>query len=187
MFAKYLVSGAVTGLLLSATVGLAPAAAQDTAILADSGFIRMAGSLGLLQEKLGKLARQKASNETVKDFGKDMEAEYSKVNEELADAAKQAAFPKPVMLREHQQQFDNFYRKGGSSFDKDYLALTVQYQDQEVQLYEQEAKGGRVASLKQLAASKVVAAQQRLSQSKRAAGAVGADVTASTAEGKQGS
>ena len=95
MFAKFLVSGAVTGLLLSATVGLAPAAAQDPALVSDSSFIRMAGSLGLLQQKLGKLAQERASSEVVKDFGKEMEADYSKVNEELAAAAKQAASRRP--------------------------------------------------------------------------------------------
>jgi len=186
MFAKFLISGAVTGLLLSATVGLAPAAAQDPALVSDSSFIRMAGSLGLLQQKLGKLAQDRAASEAVKDFGKEMEADYSKVNEELAAAAKQAAFPSPILLREHKQQFDRFYRKSGSSFDKDYMAQTVKYQDEEVRLYEQQAKGGRVASLKQLAESKLPTVQQRLAQSRQAAGAVGADVTASTAEAKQG-
>jgi putative membrane protein len=187
MFARYLIPGAAMGLLLSATVGLAPAAAQEPAIVADSGFIRMAGSLGLLQEKLGKLAQDRASNEAVKSFGKQMETDYSKVNEELAAAAKASAFPKPVLLREHKQQFDNFYRKNGASFDKDYMARTVAYQDEEVRLYEQEAKGGRVASLKQLATDKLATVQQRLGQTKQAAGAVGADVTAaSTAEAKPG-
>jgi putative membrane protein len=184
MFAKFLVSGAVTGLLLSGAVGVAPAAAQDAAIVADSGFIRMAGSLGLLQQKLGKLAQDRASSEAVKSFGKEMETDYSKVNEELASAAKQAAFPKPVLLREHKQQFDNFYRKSGAAFDKDYMAQTVQYQDQEVRLYEQEAKAGRVASLKQMATGKLATVQQRLAQTKQAAGVVGADETASTAEAK---
>jgi putative membrane protein len=186
MFAKYLIPGAAMGLLLSAAVGLAPAAAQD-AIVADSGFIRMAGSLGLLQQKLGKLAQDRASSEAVKSFGKEMETDYSKVNEELATAAKSAAFPKPVLLREHKQQFDNFYRKSGASFDKDYMAQTVQFQDQEVRLYEQEARAGRVASLKELATSKLATVQQRLAQSKQAAGAVGADETASTAEAKPAS
>ena len=123
----------------------------------------------------------------VKDFGKEMETDYSKVNEELATAAKQAAFPAPILVREHKQQFDRFYRMSGSSFDKDYMAQTVKYQDEEVRIYEQQAKGGRVASLKQLAGSRLPTLQHQLTQTKQAAGSVGADVTASTAEAKQGS
>ena len=54
MIVKLLAPAAVTGLLLSATVGAAPAAAQQVGLAADSSFIQMAGSLGLLQVKLGK-------------------------------------------------------------------------------------------------------------------------------------
>ena len=186
MFAKFLVSGAVTGLLLSATVGLAPAAAQGPALVADSTFILTVGSLGLLQQKLGKLAQERGSSEVVKDFGKEMEADYSKVNKELAGAAKQAAYPSPILFREHKQQFDRFYRMKGSSFDKYYMAQTVKYQDEEVRAYQQEAKGEQVASLKALASSSLPTVEQRLAQSKQTAGSVGADVTASTAEAKPG-
>jgi putative membrane protein len=186
MFAKFLIPGAVTGLLLSAAVGLAPAAAQASALTSDSSFIRMAGSLGLLQQKLGKLAEERGASDVVKDFGKEMDAGYSKVNEELATAAKGAAFPKPILLREHKQQFDNFYRKSGSSFDKDYMTQAVKYQDEEVRLYEQQAKNGRVASLKKLASDRLPTIQHQLTEAKQAAGTVGADVTASTADAKPG-
>ena len=56
MVVKNLVSAAVTGLFLSAAVGLAPAAAQQQLLASDSVFIARAGSAGLLQVKLGKLA-----------------------------------------------------------------------------------------------------------------------------------
>ena len=187
MFAKFLVSGAVTGLLLSGAAGVAPAVAQNPAIASDSSFLRMAGSLGLLQQKLGKLARERGSSDVVKGFGKEMETDYSKLNEELAAAAKGAAFPQPILLREHEQIFDKFYRKNGASFDKDYMAQAVRSQDEEVRLYQQQAQGGRVASLKKLAADRLPEVQRQLTEAKQAAGSVGADITASAAEPKQGS
>ena len=68
MLLKNLVSAAVTGLFLSAAVGLAPAAAQQPQSLAsDSVFITRAGSAGLLQVKLGKLAEKKGSSTAVVD------------------------------------------------------------------------------------------------------------------------
>ena len=82
---------------------LSPAAAQTApqraALASDSNFILTTGSLGLLQVKLGKLAQEKGSSEVVRDFGKRMVADYTKANEELAAGAKQAAYPKPVLLR----------------------------------------------------------------------------------------
>jgi putative membrane protein len=185
MIVKLLAHAAVTGLLLSTTVGAAPAAAQQAGLAADSSFIQMAGSLGLLQVKLGKMAEKKGSSATVKDFGKRMVAEYSQANQELAAGAKQAAYPAPIMLRQHQQIADRFSRMGGSSFDKNYMAEMVNDHDEAVRLFEQESKDGRVASLKQLASRMLPTVQQHLALATQTAGSVGADVTASTSHGRQ--
>jgi putative membrane protein len=188
MVVKHLISAAVTGLLLSAAMGAAPAAAQQPKSLAsDSSFIQMAGSVGLLQVKLGKLAEKKGSSAAVVEFGKRMVTDYSKANEELAEAAKLAAFPAPVLVRQHQQIVDRFSRKGRSSFDKDYMAEMVKHQSEEVQLFQQESEGGGVQSLKQLAARMLPRLQQRLTLATQTAGSVGADVTASSSEAKPGS
>ena len=77
--------------------------------------------------KLGKVAQEKGSSASVKDFGTRMVADYSRANEELAAGAKQAAYPAPVMLREHRQVFDRFSKMGRSSFDKNYMAEMVEY------------------------------------------------------------
>lgn len=186
MVVKTLVSAAVTGLLLTAAIGVAPAAAQQSVALAsDSSFLQMAGSVGLLQVKLGKLAEKNGSSAGVKEFGKQMVTDYSKVNEELEAAAKQAAFPAPVLLREHKQIVDRFVRMGGSSFDKAYMAEMVKHHSDEVRLFQQESEGGRVASPKQLASTMLPELQKRLSLATQTAGSVGADVTATSEGGRQ--
>src|SRR5436190_16263647 len=92
MAVKLLVPAAVAALLLSAAAGASPAAAQQpVSLAADSVFIQTAGSVGLLQVKLGNLAEKKASSSAVVDFGKRMVSDYSKTNQDLATAAKQAA------------------------------------------------------------------------------------------------
>jgi putative membrane protein len=188
MGVKIFVPAAVTGLLLSAAMGAAPVAAQQpVSLTSDSSFMQMAGSAGLLQVKLGKLAEKKGSSAAVVEFGKRMVTDYSKVNEELAAAAKQAAFPAPVLLRKHQEIFDRFSRKGRSSFDKDYMAEVVKHHSEAVQLFQQESEGGRIQSLKQLASRMLPGLQQRLTLATQTAGSVGVDVTASTSEAKQGS
>jgi putative membrane protein len=185
MIIKLLAHTAVTGLLLSTTVGAAPAAAQQAGLAADSSFIQTAGSLGLLQVKLGKMAEKKGSSATVKDFGKRMVAEYSQANQELAAGAKQAAYPAPIILRQHQQIVDRFSRMGGSSFDKNYMAEMVNDHGEAVRLFQQESKDGRVASLKQLASRMLPTVQQHLALATQTAGSVGADVTASTSRARQ--
>jgi putative membrane protein len=186
MVVKHLISAAVTGLLLSAAMGAAPAAAQQPMSLAtDSTFIQVAGSVGLLQVKLGKLAEKKGSSAAVVAFGKQMVADYTKANEELAAAAKQAAFPAPVLLRQHQQIFDRFNRMGRSAFDKAYTAEMVKRHREEVQLFRQESEGGRVQSLKLLASEMLPELQQRMTVATQTAASVGADVAASSSEARQ--
>ena len=187
MFVKKLISVAVIGLLLSAAVGAAPAAAQGTrALVSDSIFIQRVSSDGLLQAKLGQLAQKKGSSPSVVEFGKRMVADYSKANEELKTAAKQAAFPAPVLLREDQQAFERFNRMTRSPFDKNYMAETVRRQSEVVRLFQREAEGGRVQSLKQFASRTLPDMQQRLSLATETAGSVGADVTASSSEAREG-
>jgi putative membrane protein len=145
MVVKNLVSVAVAALLLSAGVGAAPAAAQQPRSLAsDSIFIQRVSSIGLLQVKLAQLAEKKGSSAAVVEFGKRMAADYSKVNEALETAAKQAAFPAPVLLRQDQQILDRFKRMGRSSFDKAYMAEMVKQHSEEVELFQRESTDGRV-------------------------------------------
>jgi putative membrane protein len=188
MVVKNLVSAAVTGLFLSAAVGLAPAAAQQPKSLAsDSVFIQRASSAGLLQVKLGKLAEKKGTSTAVVEFGKRMVTDYSKANEELKAAAKEAAFPAPALLRQDQQIFDRFNGMGRSSFDKLYMAEMVKRHNEEVRLFQRESAGGRVQSLKQLASRMLPDMEQRLSLASQTAGSVGVDVTASTSQASEAS
>jgi putative membrane protein len=180
---RLLAPAALTCLLLNTTATLTPAAAQTaaqhTALASDSNFIQMAMSLGLLQVKLGKLAQNKGSSDAVKEFGKRMVADYSKVNEQLAAGAREAAYPHPVLLRPHQQTFDRFNTMSRSSFDKSYTAEMVARHGEAAQLFADEAKAGKVQSLKQLAATLLPDVQQDQSLALQAAGSPWADVTAS--------
>ena len=187
MVGRFLASAAVTGLLLGVTVGAAPAAAQQALVGSDSSFIQMAASLGLLQAKLGKIAVAKASSPSVKEFGKRMVEEYAKANEELAAGARQAAFPAPVMLRQHKQVVDRFLGMSGASFDKSYMAEAVNDHNEAARLFKQEAETGRVASLKELASRMLPAVQQQQALATQTAESVGADVTAATPGERQGS
>jgi putative membrane protein len=184
MLVKTLAYAAVTGLLLGATVGAAPASAQQGSLISDSLFILRAGSIGLLQAKLGKLAVRKGSSVAVVDFGKRMTADYSKANEELAAAAKQAAYPAPVLLREHKQVAERFNGMARSSFDKAYMEEVVKHHDEAVRLFREESESGRVVSLKQLASRMLPDLQQRLSLAAETGSSVGADVTSTSAEGR---
>jgi putative membrane protein len=186
MLVKFLAPATMVGLVLTAAMSPVQAVAQAAAVT-DSSFMLEAGSLGLLQEKLGKLAEEKGTSPAVKDFGKRMAADYSKVNDQLKAAAKQAAYPKPVMLREHQQTYERFVRTGKGSFDKKYMAEAVNDHTAAVRLYQRQAEGGRITSLKQLASTLLPQVQEHMELATQTASSVGAEVTATADGTKQGS
>ena len=136
--------------------------------------------------KLGKLAEKKGSSPAV-EFGKRMASDYSKTNQDLATAAKQAAFPAPVLLRQDQQAFDRFSRMGRSSFDKAYMTEMVTQHADEVRLFQRESESGKVHLLKQVASTMLPDLQERLSLATQTAGSIGVNVTASAAASGQGS
>jgi putative membrane protein len=188
MVVKNLVSAAVTGLLLSSALGPPQLTAQQSKSLAsDSAFIAQAGSIGLLQVKLGQLAEKKGKSTQVVEFGKRMTADYTKTNQELKTAAKQAGFPAPVLSRQDQQIFDRFNTMGRGSFDKAYMAQMVESHTEEVRLFEGESAGGRVQSLKQLASKMLPQMEQRLSLAAQTARSIGVVASASASESGEGS
>jgi putative membrane protein len=184
MLVKTRAYAAVTGLLLGFTIGAAPAAAQQASLVSDSLFILRAGSIGLLQAKLAKLAERKGASAAVVEFGKRMTADYSKTNEELAAGAKQAAYPAPVLLREHKQIAERFNGMGGSSFDKAYMEEVLTQHNEAVQLFREESESGRVVSLKQLASQMLPDVQQRLTLAAETGSSVGVDGTSASAGGQ---
>ncbi len=146
-----------------------------------------AGSAGLLQVKLGKLAEKKGSSTGVVEFGKRMVTDYSKANEELKAAAKNAGFLSPVLSRQDQQIFDRFNTMGRGSFDKNYMAEMVRQHNEEVRLFQGESAGGRVQSLKQLASKMLPQSEQRLSLARQTGASVGVNVTASNSPASEAS
>lgn len=182
MVGKILTTAVVTGLLLNATFTTAQTAAPEASLSSDSSFIANASSIGLLQVQLGKLAQQKGTSQAVKDFGNRMVAEYSKLNEELAAAAKQAAYPKPVILRDDQKTLDLFVSTGKGSFDKKYMAEMVREHGEAARLYQQESEHGKVTSLKDLATKLLPTVQEHQTLARDAAGKAGVELTTAQAE-----
>src|SRR5439155_24769817 len=84
--AKVLISFA---LLFSAGSALAADTKSGSEKLSssDANFIKEAAQGGMMEVQLGKFASEKASNDQVKEFGRRMEQDHSKANDELKKLA----------------------------------------------------------------------------------------------------
>src|SRR5689334_12082691 len=85
----------------------------------EANFVKEAASGGMMEVELGKLAQQKAASEKVKDFGKKMEDDHSKANDELKQLASNKGVDLPSSLnKKHQSKVDKLSKLSGAEFDR---------------------------------------------------------------------
>ena len=105
-----------------------------------------------MEVQQGKLAQEKAGNEKVKEFGKRMEQDHSKANEEL----KKIASDKDIQLsndldKKHKGKVDKLTKLSGADFDKQYMDAMVSDHKEDIKKFQRVADKGKDAELKQFA------------------------------------
>ncbi|MFY9733129.1 MAG: DUF4142 domain-containing protein [Candidatus Acidiferrales bacterium] len=83
----------------------------------DSKFASEAASGGMTEVKLGELAQQNRASTSVKDFGRRMETDHSKADDNLKQAAEKAKISLPTnMSAEDQATYDRLSKLHGGRF-----------------------------------------------------------------------
>jgi len=129
----------------------------------DANFVKEAAQGGLMEVQLGKLAQEKAGNEKVKEFGKRMEQDHSKANDEL----KKIASDKDIQLsndldKKHKGKVDKLTKLSGADFDKQYMGAMVSDHKEDIKKFQRVADKGKDADLKQFASQTLPTLKQHL-------------------------
>src|SRR5690349_5799966 len=86
--------------------------------VADRTFVEKAASGGMAEVKMGKLAVDKGTSPTVKQFGQKMVDDHSKANDELKSIASKKNLTLPTEVdSKHQAAYDKLAKLSGSDFD----------------------------------------------------------------------
>jgi putative membrane protein len=178
-----LVKSVVIALAMSLPAGLAQAADSKTSSStktsssklssADSDFIKEAAQGGMMEVELGKTAQDKASNEKVKDFGKRMEQDHSKANDEL----KKIASDKGVQLssdldKKHKSKMDKLTKLSGAEFDRQYMRDMVSDHKDDIKKFQNVADKSKDADLKKFASQTLPTLKEHLQLAESTADAV---------------
>ena len=139
----------------------------------DSDFIKEAAQGGMMEVQLGKAAQDKASNEKVKEFGKRMEQDHSKANDEL----KKIASDKGVQLssdldKKHKSKMDKLTKLSGAEFDRQYMRDMVSDHKDDIKKFQNEADKGKDADLKKFASQTLPTLKEHLQLAESASDAV---------------
>lgn len=134
------------------TTAATPSESKDTSMAADRDFVLEAGSGGMMEVQLGKLAAANASSAKVKEFGKMMVTDHTKANTELkaVAATKNITIPDALMDK-HQKSVDELKSKKGAEFDKAYVDMMVDDHKDDISKFEDESSKGNDADVKAFA------------------------------------
>lgn len=90
-------------------------------------FVADAITDGMMEVELGNLAQQKATIPQVKDFGKMVVDDLTKINDDLKNIASKNNIDLPASITgDQRREIDKLIKKSGADFDKDYIIMVVQ-------------------------------------------------------------
>jgi putative membrane protein len=126
----------------------------------DRLFIQEAGSGGMAEVELGKLAQSQGASDEVRQFGSQMQQDHGKANDELREIAKSkgihvAAEPD----QKSQETMKSLGKSSGAEFDRRYTAEMLRDHEKNLKAFQERAKNSRDPQIKAFAekTSKVIA------------------------------
>jgi len=130
---------------------------------ADAKFATDAANGGMAEVALGKLALEKSTNSSVKEFANMMVNDHGKANEELMSIATAKNITLPVDVdADHKKKADDLSKKSGKDFDKDYVDAMIDGHKKTLKLMQDEAKDGKDVELKAFASKTAPIVQAHL-------------------------
>jgi putative membrane protein len=149
----------------------------------DVHFAREAAQGGMAEVKLGQLAQEKGSSDTVKTFGKRMVDDHSKAGDKLKEVASHESITLPSDLSaKDQATYDRLSKLNGAAFDRAYARDMVKDHETDVAAFQKEANAGKNDSLKSFASETLPTLQDHLKQAKEMMKTVGGATAAKGAK-----
>ena len=140
---------------------------------ADSTFVTKAAEGGLAEVELGNLAKEKATNQKVKDFGQRMVTDHTKANSELQSAVSGKGITLPTSIdSKSQAQKTRLSNLSGAAFDRAYMEDMVRDHKADVAEFEKESNSGTDPDVKAFAAKTLPTLQEHLKLAEDALAAV---------------
>jgi putative membrane protein len=153
------------------------------AAVSDSQFAKKTAQGGMAEVKLGQLAKEKGTSDSVKKFGQRMVEDHTKAGDELKRAAAQEniALPEDVSAKD-KATYSSLSKLSGAAFDRAYARDMVKDHEEDVADFNKEAIGGKSAAIKNFATQTLPTLQDHLKEAKEMRQNVSASNPTSTKE-----
>jgi putative membrane protein len=135
--------------------------------VSDTQFARKATQGGIAEVKLGQLAQEKGTSDSVKKFGQRMVEDHTKAGDELKRAAAQDNITLPDDLSaKDKATYDSLSKLSGAAFDRAYARDMVKDHEEDIADFNKEASGGKKSAIKDFATQTLPTLQDHLKEAK---------------------
>jgi putative membrane protein len=151
------------------------------ATVSDAQFARKAAQGSMAEMKLGQLARNKGTADSLKKFGERMMEDHSKAWDELKHAAEHENIVLPRgMSAKDQSTYEALSKLSGAAFDRAYARDMVNDHEEDIAEFNKEANGGHNPTIKDFAVQTLPTLEDHLKQAKEMRQNVAASTRTST-------
>lgn len=140
----------------------------------DSSFYKNAAEGGLAEVQLGKLAQEKSSNASIRDFGAMMVSDHSAADDKLQAIATAKDLKLPTSPGVGQMATKTKLEVlSGDTFDKSYIKDMIKDHQEDIALFKKEAASGQDPDAKAYAAATLPTLEKHLKKIESIAAAAG--------------
>ena len=133
----------------------------------DQNFMMDAAQGGMLEVRMGKLAQERGQSDAVKQYGKRLEADHSKANEQLMAIAQKNGVTLPTSLdKKHMGHVDKLSKAKAENFDRDFAKQMVDDHQKDIKKFKHIADKVDNAELKQFASQTVPVLEEHLAMAR---------------------
>ena len=137
----------------------------------DANWAVEAANGGMTEVEMGKLARDKATSQRLKDFGAMMVSDHGKAGDQLKQIAASKNITLPASLSDKsQKELDDLNKKTGKDFDKAYMDMMLDDHKHDVDKFQKGSNDLKDPDLKSFAAQTLPIIQMHLDSIKAISG-----------------
>jgi len=154
------------------------AAAVRAEINTDLPFLQTAASANLMEIQLGQLAQSKGNNNAVKQFGKRMVTDHTRLEQQVSSlTSRNGVSLNPSLNSEAQSNVSQLQNLSGDQFDKAYMSMMIQGHQKDVIDFQSQSQSANSSQVRQLAGNSLPILRQHLTLAQQVGSQVGATTT----------
>lgn len=152
---------------------------------AERKFIGENNAEDFLMIQLGQLAARKATDNSVKEFGRRMASEYTDMDKQwVAMETKNNLEVQHGMGPNHKAKLTKLEKLSGREFDRQYITVVIKDLSGHLSYHKKEGRAQKLAPVRQLVEKRIPVMEKQLDQAKAIGSRIGADTTPSREDGE---